>query len=69
MYVENVPTVVCACCTLHNICKIHGDAFNDEWLEDANDTAISSEEDSSTEGRNDESTRDALVHYFTTHPL
>ena len=22
-----------ACCTLHNICEIHGDEFNDEWMQ------------------------------------
>jgi hypothetical protein len=22
-----------ACCTLHNICEIHGDVFDDDWLE------------------------------------
>jgi len=27
-----LPTLATACCVLHNICEIHGDDFNDEWL-------------------------------------
>ena len=38
MVVENVPTVVGACCILHNICQIHGDTFNEEWLQDIPNT-------------------------------
>ena len=36
--VEDVPESVAACCTLHNMCEIHIDAFDEEWLEgtDAN---------------------------------
>ena len=36
MYIENVPNVVGVCCVLHNICEIHNDAFNKEWLQDMN---------------------------------
>ena len=34
MHICNVPNVVLACCILHNICEIHGDEFNEEWLDD-----------------------------------
>ena len=27
-----LPTLATACCVLHNICEIHGDNINDEWL-------------------------------------
>ena len=33
MIVENVPTVIAACCILHNICEIHGEIYNDSWLQ------------------------------------
>lgn len=26
-----VPTMILACCILHNMCESHGDAFNAEW--------------------------------------
>ncbi|XP_019368820.1 PREDICTED: putative nuclease HARBI1 [Gavialis gangeticus] len=28
-----LPTVILACCTLHNVCEAHDNPFNDEWLE------------------------------------
>ena len=28
-----VPELVAACCVLHNMCEVHGDLFNDSWLE------------------------------------
>ena len=30
--VSDASEVVAACCVLHNICEIHGDTFDDEWL-------------------------------------
>ena len=38
--VENAPTVVAACCVLHNLCETHGDSFRDTWMESTtNDTS------------------------------
>ena len=34
MFIENVSTIVASCCLLHNICQLHGDSFNSEWLND-----------------------------------
>jgi len=34
MHINNVPNVVLACCILHNVCEIHDDEFNEEWLDD-----------------------------------
>ena len=31
--VRDVPELVAACCVLHNMCEVHGDTFNEEWLE------------------------------------
>ena len=71
MNVDNVPTVVGACCILHNICQIHGGNFNDEWLNEINDVdpSESTEETLSTAGGSGESTREALVQYFSANPL
>ena len=30
--IPNVPNVFAACCTLHNICEIHGDVFSEELV-------------------------------------
>ena len=29
----DVPELIAACCVLHNVCEIHGDAFNDQWMD------------------------------------
>ena len=29
-----MPTLVTACCVLHNICEIHQDSFDHQWLDD-----------------------------------
>lgn len=31
--VYDVSDLVSACCVLHNICEVHGDSFNQEWIE------------------------------------
>ena len=35
MVVKNIPKVVAACCILHNICEVHGEEFDERWLEEA----------------------------------
>ena len=35
--VYDVPQLVAACCVLHNICEIHGEHFNEEWMEGIQD--------------------------------
>ena len=32
-----IPTVVDACAILHNMCEIHGDKFDEEWVLDVSD--------------------------------
>lgn len=36
--IEDVPELVTACCVLHNMCEIHGDGFNEEWMEGCEST-------------------------------
>ena len=31
--VHDVPELVAACCMLHNICEVHGDGFDEQWME------------------------------------
>ena len=42
MHIENVLNVVGAHCVLHNICEIHNDTFNEEWLQDMNEDIAAS---------------------------
>ncbi|XP_028834153.1 protein ANTAGONIST OF LIKE HETEROCHROMATIN PROTEIN 1 [Denticeps clupeoides] len=30
--IDVVPTMVLACCILHNVCEVHGDTFVEEWV-------------------------------------
>ena len=41
MHIEDVPDIVGSCCVLHNICQIHGDSFDDSWLDDSFDSDVS----------------------------
>ena len=38
MSIEHIPCIISACCILHNVCEIHGETFNETWLEDVNNT-------------------------------
>jgi hypothetical protein len=31
--VQSVSGIVSACSTLHNVCEVHGDCFDDQWVE------------------------------------
>ena len=33
MHISNIPTVIAACCVLHNLCEVHGEAFNEIWFQ------------------------------------
>ena len=30
--ITNIPTLVTACCVLHNLCELHGDACEEDWV-------------------------------------
>lgn len=32
--VDIMSTVVTSCCILHNLCKVHTDGFNEQWLDE-----------------------------------
>ena len=75
MLVTNVPNVIAACCTLHNICEVHGDVFDEEWLEDCESdedgtqpTATTCSTSTST-CPDSEEVREVLVNYFVQNPL
>jgi len=72
MSIDNVPTVVAACCVPHNIREVHGAQFDNEWLQEieemlpSNSTPPSTCTYASTSGTN---VRGALVNYFPLDPL
>lgn len=67
MHVDHIPTVVAAACILHNLCEIHGEHFNDTWLQEISDSnysqppTVAIRDGSSNQPKR---VRDALVHYF-----
>ena len=65
-HISRMPTVVAVCAILHNICEIHGDEFNHEWLENLEEIAINctvaeTEDEVATSA---ERIRKALAQYF-----
>ena len=65
MNIENIPCIVTTCCILHNMCEVHGDTFNELWMEDVD----SSIQPVVTVGDNNanpnaKAIRDALVDYY-----
>ena len=75
MLMTNVPNVIAACCTFHNICEIHGDEFNDEWMQECESNAEdgtqpnSSNVTSTSSCPDGEEIREILINYFEQNPL
>ena len=71
MHISHIPTVTAAACILHNMCEVHGERFNDAWLQDMICSGCNSSESPTSACRDGPSERpkqirDALVHYFST---
>ena len=70
MSITNIPNVIAACCILHNLCEIHGEAFCDSWMESIQ-SGDSQEEPAAPSHRGNVETlsaaqaiRNNLVHYM-----
>ena len=65
-HISRPPGVVVACTILHNICEIHGDEFNHEWLTDAEEVLIlrTAAEEGDHTATHAEEIRNALAQYF-----
>ena len=66
--VVDVPELVAACCVLHNICEVHGDGFDEEWIEgvvEGSDVTSSSTNNPAQPTADSVAIRDAFKHYFS----
>ena len=64
MSISNVPNVIMACCILHNVCEVHGEAFNDVWLDDVHSDHPASTTTAITSSAA-EDIRNTLVQYYS----
>ena len=70
MHNDNIPTIIAAACVLHNICEVHGEHFNDGWLEIDTGHESTFEQPSTVIHRNGSNERPkeirhVLLHFFT----
>ena len=63
--VRDASEVVAACYTLHNICEVHGDAFDDEWLNGVGSQEFESNFSSNLPVQSATDTRNALMAFFS----
>ena len=63
-----LSNVIAACCTLHNICEVHGDSFDEDWAVTSTaseDSSHYAQSGTSARGSDDaESIRNALADYL-----
>lgn len=69
MKMENIPTIITACCILHNFCETHGNAFRDSWLDSTINTEYQQPTSSPMGGFSSTSStsnevRNTLMEYF-----
>ena len=67
--VSFMPTLVSACCILHNQCEVHGDDFDDDWLCEEEATNVADATNAATNATGVSATaeaiRRALCDFFT----
>ena len=64
MNIDNVPCVITAACILHNMCEVHGDTFNELWIEEINDLNQPIATNNNNINANARAIRDVLVDYY-----
>ncbi|XP_012725848.3 putative nuclease HARBI1 [Fundulus heteroclitus] len=63
---SDVPKVIAACCTLHNICETQGEDFLDQWANEANQPPSNNlvDGDNNPDINNAHNIRNAICRYF-----
>ena len=67
---DSAPGLVAACCVLHNMCEMHGDGLDQEWMEGISTSDNTHMSSSSTTSQSETSAmqiRKAFVSYFAEH--
>ena len=64
--IRDVPKLVAACCVLHNICEIHGESFDENWMKDVADltSASCNSTASASLDSSGQDVRQAMMTYF-----
>ena len=66
MHTDHIPLVISACCVLHNLCEIHGESFNDRWIEDNEYQQPTTATLPTSPSNSAQDIRNTLVQYFHT---
>ncbi len=56
-------------CVLHNVCEIHGDSVNEDWMEGVEASNNISTADASSLDRSGENIRQVFIAYFQQHSI
>ena len=62
--VRDVSELVAACCVLH-MCEVHGDTFDDDWLNGVDNQEFESNSSSSNPVQSATDTRNAFMAHFS----
>ena len=67
--VDFMSTVVTSCCILHNLCEVHKDGFDEQWLDEEviRESISTSGANPTQHSSNAVAIRNALSSYFCTH--
>ena len=65
--ISDLPKLVAACCVLHNVCEIHGESFDEDWMQDVtnHDSANSRSTCSVSADSSGKTIREALMSHFS----
>lgn len=61
----DAPQVVAACCVLHNICEIHGDNFDEQWMEGGEAENVESQSQGAQPEETAVNIRNSFMTYFS----